>query len=193
MSYEEHELREFLATELLKAFGTAEPSETELSDLYARTQQELYPKRDGPAPLQNKEGRERMKVLRRGLELAYPWLRKDARIRTLERIRRPAYGVDIIKNTWNDDGFVVLRRAQVNGQDSMEQFTLIRAKEQQALLPNRHPPLDVLLVRLWHYEGVLDGSTPIRWFDAVQSDGGGGSTLRLRGSAISLEQFMGRL
>lgn len=193
MSFDPGELREFLDAELHRAFGTSDPTDEELRALYQRTRSELYPGKDRPAPLREKTGRERMKVLRRALEQTYPWLRLDPAVRAADRIRRPARSADIIKNAWNNDGIVVLRRAQVNGQDAIEQFSGVRPSDQPQLLPPRHPALTVLLARLWHYEGVLDGEVPTRLLEASQPSAGVPGSLYLRGSAMPLEQLMSRL
>jgi hypothetical protein len=194
--YAQADLDEFLARQLTALYGSPDPSDEDVRDLYFKTQNVLYPKPMGLAPLAQRQSRELAKKLRRALEQRYGWLRQDPRIRDIERANKRVAALDLVlMSDAPPSGVVVLKGGRPGGGDAaFNWYGLVPPQDSRSdierIVRETDPPLSVLLGHLWHFRDEVDGDTMVTRWGLVKPAGGGQPVLVRSRSATSLSALM---
>lgn len=188
--------REEAERSLKQITGTADPADSEVLQVYSELQRRFYaPAAEYPAVYSSSE-REQLKILRRGIELLYPWVRQDASVREIQSTRHTVKRVDVIPDSQGSpDGTVVLHGAKSSGEAEVLRYAgrFPKLGAESNRFAAEIPPLSVLLTHLLHIEKVVSEGTPVVEYDYNTRSRPGQAVAVARGSAIPLSRFIEEL
>ena len=188
--------RDQAESSLQKLTGTPSPTDDAVLKIYTDLQSRFYaPDADNPSVSGSPE-RERLKILRRGIELLYPWVRQDEEARAIQSSRHMVRRIDVYPDSeGSPDGSVVLQGAKPSGGAEVLRyagnFPKLGAKSNRFVA--EIPPLSVLLTHLLHIEKVVSAGTPVVAYGYDMQSRPGQAVAIARGSAIPLSRFIEEL
>ena len=188
--------REQAESSLQKLTGTPSPTDAAVLKIYTNLQSRFYaPDADNPAVIGSPE-RERLKILRRGIELLYPWVRQEPRAREIQSSRHMVRRIDVYPDAeGSPDGSVVLQGAKSSGGAEVLRYAgnFLKLGARSNRFGGEIPPLSVLLTHLLHIEKVVSAGTPVVMYGYDMRLRPGQAVAVARGSAIPLSQFIEEL
>jgi hypothetical protein len=176
--------------------GTPDPADSEVLQIYNGLQRRFYaPEAAHPAVYGSPE-RDKLKILRRGIELLYPWVRQDEEAREIQSMRHMVRRIDVYPDSeGSPDGSVVLQGAKPSGGAEVLRyagnFPKLGARSNRFVA--EIPPLSVLLTHLLHIEKVVSAGTPVVAYGYDMKSRPGQAVAISRGSAIPLSRFIEEL
>lgn len=156
------------ASDLLTAItGEVDPSDEEVLEAYLRLHEKFYSAQSGAERL-TKTQREDLKARRRGIEMLYPWVRQNQKVKSVQARRYNIKRIDVIPdNQLDGGGLVILHGAKSSGGPEMIRYGSIYPQFEGVVKDDiggtgaDPAPLHVLLTNLLHMEAVVDENTPV--------------------------------
>ena len=191
--YTPDQLREYAIKELAVIAGTPDPSDDVVLEIYKRLQELFYPTLSGQEGMRGRAVRENAMKFRRGIELLYPWVRKDAGVKDTQNRRKMAKSIRLIPDFFTEgSGMVVLEGVKVSGGAQELRYEGLYASDAalRRYSPAEPAPLSVLLNHLLHIEKVVNEGTPVQMYMYDTRTRPGQALVVPRGSAMPLSRYL---
>jgi hypothetical protein len=181
---------------LQQVTGTPDPADSEVLENYSNLQRRFYAPDAAHPAIYTRMDREELKVIRRGIELLYPWVRQDPTAREIQSNRHTVRRIDVYPDAeGSPNGSVVLNGAKASGGAEVLRyagnFPKLGARSNRFVA--EIPPLSVLLTHLLHIEKVVSAGTPVVEYGYDVQSRPGQAVAVARGSAIPLSRFIEEL